>query len=990
LIVATTLWPGVAAAQPASPAPFGHYQQVLWQERDGLPQNTVLAVAPTRDGYVWVATYEGAARFDGVRFTLFSPSTTAGIGEAWVTSLLERRDGELWLATYGGGVSRLSHGQFTQYGTQHGLSSDFVWCLFEDDGGTLWIGTDGGGVNALKDGRFTRYTTSEGLPSDLVRTIIEDESGGLLVGTTRGIARIADGRVSPFRGPANVANADISRLARATDGLLWVATRGGDLYRVDAHGVTEFDAEHGWTRDRVASLFPDQEGMWVGTTNDGLFRYASGRFERYTPADGLPGSQVPFITRGVDNSLWIGTDGGLVRLKEPRVTVYTTRDGLGNDFVGSIVQDMEGSVWAETRNTLTRFVNGAFKAVTTSDGLPKGAIWLGSGNRSALAYTTSALLRWAGDRFIRATDVAGIPWDRVSVALEDRSGTLWLGIREGGLIRIRDGETTHLTAKDGLADDSVHALYEDRRGDLWVGTLRNGVTRISDGQVTSWSTRNGLAANHVKAFYQDAAGTLWIGTHNGGLSRFKDGRFETISVRHGLYNDNVFQILEDDDANLWMNCNTGIWRTSLSQLNEVADGRRMSVESFAYGIADGMASNEGVGATFAGAKMRDGSLWFPTTRGIVVIDPRRRETDPPRVLIEGVAIDRETMAVEGAVRLAPGQDNLEIRYTGLSWSRPQSIKFRFRLVGLDRDWVDAGTRRTAYYSHLPPGSYTFQVTADNGEGVWNATGDTLAIVVLPRFYQTWWFLAAVASSLAAIVWLYWRHRMAQMRRAQAAQQAFSRELIGSQERERQRIAAELHDSLGQHLIVIKNRAVLGSTNGPAGMKEQLEEISASASQSIEEVKQIAYNLRPYHLDRLGLATSIEAMAERVSDASGIDVTVDIPPQRSMSGSVLKDQEINVYRIIQEALNNVVKHSGATRASIEIDDESDLVITISDDGKGFDTRAARAATIGSGFGLAGLAERVSMLGGRHAVESTPGQGTTVTIAIPRRASGEPAE
>lgn len=990
LLVANTFWAASGAAQSMSPnRVFGRYQQVVWQERDGLPQNTVLAVLPTRDGYLWLATYEGAARFDGVRFTLFSPSTTTGIGETWVTSLLERRDGDLWLATYGGGVSRLSNGQFTRYDMRDGLSSDFVWCLFEDHAGTLWIGTDGGGVTALRDGRFTPYTTANGLPSNLVRTIVDDGSGGLLVGTTRGIARIADGRVSPYSGLANVAHADISRLARAPDGSLWVATRGGNLYRIDALGVTEFGADHGWTNDRGASLLADDEGwMWVGTTNDGLFRYAAGRFERYTPADGLPGSHVQVIARGLDSSLWVGTDGGLVRFKQPRVTVYAKRDGLANDFVGSILQGADGSVWAETRNELTRFVNGAFRVVTTKDGLSKGPIWLGSsGDGQALAYTASGLVRWTGDRFVQATDLAGIPWDRVSVALEDRSGTLWLGIRDGGLVRVRDGQATHLTAKDGLADDSVHALYEDRRGRLWVGTLRNGVTRISNGQITSWSTRDGLAANHVKAFYQDATETLWIGTHNGGLSRFKDGRFATISVRQGLYNDNVFQILEDDDANLWMNCNTGIWRTSLRQLNEVADGARTTVESFAYGIADGMVSSEGVGATFAGSKMRDGSLWFPTTRGIVVIDPRRRDTDPPRVLIEGITIDREQRAAGGPVRLTPGQESLEIQYTGLSWSRPQAIKFRFRLVGLDRDWVDAGTRRTAYYSHLPPGSYAFHVTADNGEGVWNTTGDMLAIVVLPRFYQTWWFQAAVATSLVALVWLSWRYRTAQMRRAQVAQQAFSRQLIDSQEHERRRIAAEMHDSLGQHLVAIKNRALLGSMRSADGLKEQFDEISASATQSIDEVRDIAYNLRPYHLDKLGLATSIEAMAERIGASSAIEFTVNVPP---LKGAVSKDQEITVYRIIQESLNNIVKHSGAMQASIDIAyDERELVITIADNGKGFDAKAARAATIGSGFGLAGVAERVRMLGGRHSIVSAPGQGTTVTIVLPGRSGQEDA-
>jgi signal transduction histidine kinase/ligand-binding sensor domain-containing protein len=984
LIIANTFWAASATAQSMSRNDvFGRYQQLTWQERDGLPQNTVVAIATTRDGYLWMGTYEGAVRFDGVRFTLFNPGNTTGIGNSFVTSLLEGRDGNLWLATYGGGVSRLSGGRFTQYAMRDGLSSDFVLCLFEDHAGTLWIGTEGGGVNAFSGGRFTPYTIADGLPSNLVRAIVDDGHDGLLVGTSRGIARIADGRVSAYEGRADVAHADISTLARSPDGSVWVAPMSERLYRVDSHGVTEFGPDHGLTDDRVESLFADEEGrMWVGTLNDGLFRYSAGRFERYAAADGLPGVRVPVIARSVDNGLLIGTNGGLMRLKKPRFTIYTQRDGLANDFIGSIFQDVKGSVWVETRGGLTRFVNGAFKVLTANDGLPGGRVRsLDIGiDGLPVVYTRAGLARWTGERFVYAKDIAGIPWDRVNDFLEDRSGTLWVGIHDGGLIRIRGGHVTHMTKKDGLADDSVLTLFEDRAGSVWVGTLRGGVTRISGERMASWSTVDGLAANHVKVFYEDAAGTLWMGTHGGGLSRFKNGRFATISARQGLYNDDIFQILEDDDANLWMNCNIGIWRTSLRQLNEVADGRRTAVESFAYGTADGMLSSEGVGGKLAGWKMRDGSLWFPTTKGIVVIDPRRRDTEPPRVLIEGITVDREPIAISGPVRLTPGQENLEIQYTGLSWSRPQAIRFRFRLNGLDRDWVDGGSRRTAYYSHLPPGSYTFNVTADNGEGVWNATGKTLAIVVLPRFYQTWWFHAAVASSLVALVWLFWRYRIAQMRRAQAAQQAFSRQLIESQERERQRIAAELHDSLGQNLLVVKNRALLGalSHQEEGEARNQFNEIGTAVAQTLEEVRTISYNLRPHHLDQLGLTTTIRAMVEKIAESSGIGMSSEL---HDIDGVFPPAEEITIYRIIQESLNNVVKHSRAGEAHVAVHCyEHHVEITIRDNGQGFASSASTAGATHHGFGLKGLAERVHMLRGTHTIESRPGRGTTVTVRI----------
>jgi signal transduction histidine kinase/ligand-binding sensor domain-containing protein len=984
LIVANTFWAATASAQATSRHEvFGRYQQLNWDQRDGLPQNTVLAIATTSDGYLWLGTYEGAARFDGVRFTLFNPSTTTGIGNSLVTALLERRDGDLWLATYGGGVSRRSSGHFTQYAMREGLSSDFATCLFEDHAGTLWIGTDGGGVNAFSRGRFTSYTIAQGLPSNLVRAIIDDGNGGLLVGTDRGIARIAGGRVSAYEGRADVAHADISTLVRAPDGSVWVAAMRGGLYRVDSHGVTAFGPDLGLPNARVESLYADEEGrMWVGTLNAGLFRYAAGRFETYAPADGLPGLRVPVIARGVDNSLWVGTDGGLVRFKKPRFTVYTHQDGLASDFVGNIFQDVDGSVWVETGPGLTRFVNGTFKVLTANEGLPDGRVRLAGSNadRLPLVYTSAGLARWRHDRFVAARDVVGIPWDRVTALLEDRSGTLWIGIHDGGLYRVRDGLATHLTTKDGLADQSVLSLFEDRQGSLWVGTLRNGVTRIANGQLTSWSTRDGLAANHVKAFYQDAAGTLWIGTHGGGLSRFKDGRFATISARRGLYNDDIFRILEDDDSNLWMSCNTGIWRTSLRQLNDVADGARTTVESFAYGTADGMLTSEAVGSSLAGWKLRDGSLWFPTSKGIVAIDPRRRDTDPPHVLIEGITIDREPVTIAGPVRLTPGQENLEIHYTGLNWSRPQAIKFRFRLLGLDRDWVDAGARRTAYYSHLPPGSYTFNVIADNGEGVWNATGQTLAIVVLPRLYQTMWFRAAVAASLVALVWLSWRYRTAEMRRGQAAQQAFSRQLIESEERDRQRIAAELHDSLGQNLLVVRNRALLGALAQPDGeARKQFDEIGATVAQTLEEVRTIAYNLRPHHLEQLGLTTTIRAMIEKSAESSGIGMRSDLD---DIDGLFPPDQEITIYRIIQESVNNVIKHARAREAHVAVRcHERHVEITIRDDGQGFVPAASTAgAGPGGGFGLKGLAERVHMLGGTHTIESGPGRGTTVTVRI----------
>lgn len=989
-ILADALQPNPAAAQPPNPNNvFGKYEQAVWQERDGLPQNSVISIEMTRDGYVWVGTYEGAARFDGARFSLFKRSNTSGIGNSLIYDLLETRDGSLWLASYGGGVSRYADGRFTQFTERDGLVNDFAITLFEDRSGTLWIGT-AGGVSSFHAGHFTSYTARDGLPGDLVRGLADDGEGGVLAGTSGGIGRIAHGRVMHYAAAPEIARLDVRAMARTRDGALWVSYRPNGLFRIDAAGAVPLGRAQGLGTDFIDTIFEDRDGdVWLGSPA-GAFRYTAGRFERYGSDSGLPAERVTAVTQSRDGNVWLGTEGGgLVRLRVPRFTLYTERDGLAADYISHLLQDVEGSVWVEAGTRLHRFSNGRVTRLSRADGLPEDrvrGIALGADGH-VLAATRAGLARWREGRFVGIAGTADIPWDLVESFIEDRSGALWFGILERGVLRIKNGHRKSFTTADGLADNAVQSLFEDQAGDIWVGTLRNGISRISNGQLTSWSAADGIAANHVKAFHQDATGTLWIGTHGGGVTRFKDGRFASVSARQGLYNDDIFRILEDDDGNLWMNCNTGVWRTSLEQLNAVADGRQHSVESFAYGTADGMLSSEGVGGGIGGWKMKNGSLWFPTIKGIVAIDPRRRDAAPPRVLIERVTLDREALAAGTSIRLAPGQENLEIEYTGLSWERPHAIRFRYRMVGLDRNWVEAGRRRTAYYSHLPPGSYTFTVVADNGEGVWSEAGATLAIVVQPPLYLTWWFMGGIALALAGTVWASVRYRFAQIRRGQAAQQAFSRQLIELQERERQRIAAELHDSLGQSLLVVKNRALLGAMSQPGEQAlTHFQEISAAAAQTLDEVRAISYDLRPHHLDQLGLTTAIGAMIEKVEKSATIHLTGEID---DIDGLFPPSDEITIYRIIQESLNNVLKHSHATEAHVAVHSyEHAVEIVIRDNGQGFSRRDSRGDAAGpGGFGLKGIAERVRMLGATHTIESAPGQGTTLRVRIqPRAATG----
>ena len=376
---------------------------------------------------------------------------------------------------------------------------------------------------------------------------------------------------------------------------------------------------------------------------------------------------------------------------------------------------------------------------------------------------------------------------------------MWFGTENGGLVRYRDETRTVYTTKDGLAGDSIKAIIEDRKGDLWIATY-SGVSRYADGRFDSWTEKEGLASNRVRSLYEDVDGVLWIGTYDGGLSRLKDGKINSFTTNDGLFNNGVFQILDDNRGNLWMSCNLGIYRVSRQALNEFAEGRRSAITFVPYGKHDGLINVEcNGGVQPAGIRARDGRLWFPTLGGVAVVDPEDipANPQPPPVVIESCTLDRRTIGAGNEIEIRPGQHSLEIQYTALSFIKSEHIKFRYRLEGLDSDWIDVGTRRAAYYSYLPPGSYLFRVIAANTDGVWNTEGASLLIEVIPPFYRTWWFAAVAAIAVISIGVLIYEWRLLQVKRAKTAQEEFSRRLIEFQEKERKRIAAELHDSLGR-------------------------------------------------------------------------------------------------------------------------------------------------------------------------------------------------
>lgn len=953
------------------PTPLVHDK---WSTSEGLPQSSVTSIIQAHDGYLWLGTQGGLVRFDGVRFQLFAPATHPGMTSSRVRALFEDRQRALWVGTEDGGLLRFADGVFTPV-TAPELSGTTITVVADagDDG--LWIGT-AAGLFEMRGGIVRARLQRAGAPLMPQSNPVAGDAGEWWIGTNAGLVRIRSGGFDTYTTKDGLPHDDVRALQRARDGSLWIGTfRGVAQWR---NGRISRPALDGLAEARVGAIYEDATGLWIGTSN-ALYRLVG---DRAVPLPSMAHESVLSITNDREGNLWIGTVmNGLMRLKAARVAMRHIIDGGGVGVV-PIVEDRDGTMWAGGSCTgLARYRDGERRLFTVKDGLPSGCVW------SLLADRDGAL--WIGTlgsgvaRFANGTfhtfnrQNSHLQHDEVLALFQDRRGVIWIGTR-GGLHALSDGVLTAYRVADGLVHDDVRFITEDRGGALWIATT-GGISRFADGRFTSYTTANGLAHNAVRAIYEDADGTIWIGAYGGGLMRFKDGRFTHITQANGLFDDVVSRILEDDRGFLWMSGNRGIFRASRASLNAFADGRARAVASVSYGETDGMLTHEtNGGGQPAGWKARDGRLWFPTINGVAIIDSRVQDSEqPPPVTIERVAVDDRELDRSKPIVLPSGRLRLEIGYTALSLTAPERSQFRYRLEGYEPDAVEAGTRRVAYYTNLPPGHYVFRATASNHDGVWNDTGATLDITITAPFWMTWWFRLSAAAGLAAVALVAHRGRIARLNRRQQQHEAFTRQLIDSQEAERARIARELHDTLGQSLVLIKNQAQLGLRQVPDAGGKAMTEISTMAAQAITEVKEIAYDLRPYQLDRLGLTRALEALTARVATSTGLPVNARL---ENIDGVLSKEAEITLYRIVQESLNNIVKHAGAAAVDVTIDrDDGAVRAQVRDNGRGFDVAAARRAP--GGMGLAGISERAAMLRATLNIASAPGRGTTIAVTIP---------
>ena len=962
----------LAALAFDSPRELSQFGHEVWLTENGLPQNTVHAIAQTRDGYIWIGTEEGLARFDGIKFTVFDKQNTPELRSNYIRTLLADRQGALWIGT-AQGLVRMLNGKFTLFTSNEGLPSETIQAVYEDREGNLWVATTNG-LGLFKSGGLTTFTTKERRIGGSIQALFEDAGGALWIATPYGVGQIKDGKFTNFTVRDGLGSNSVRAIQQDRDGRIWFGSLGG-LTSFDGSRFTTYTTRDGLPNDRIISLHAQRDGGLLIGTAGGLCRFTDGRFTGFNAGGALSTSTILSLLEDLEGNVWIGTEsGGINLLKDTKFTTYTVANGLSNDLAKSVRQDRDGNIWIGTDGGgLNLLKNGKLSVYTTRDGLSSNVVLaLFSDNAENLWIgTPDGLNRFNQGKFTIYTAADGLANNDVRSISSDRRGNLWIGTR-GGLTRMRDGVFKTFTEVDGLPNDLITTLYEDAAGNLWIGTF-GGLSKLTNEEFTTFTTSDGLSSDAVISLHEDSAGTLWIGTNGGGLNRMKDGKFTAYTTSVGLLDDVVYRILEDGRNNLWLSCRKGVFHINKKELDEFAKGMIASIAPVAYGTADGMMTREcSGGGDPAGWRGSDGKLWFPTIKGVATIDPERIRTNShaPPVVIEEIRIDDKSLALSDRVELPAGTTRFDLYYTAPSFVAPEKVRFKYKLEGFDNDWIDSGTRRIAYYTNLRPGAYTFRVIASNNDGVWNQTGAAFALYLKPYFYQTYWFYALCVLALAMLAWLIFRLRVRGMR----AQ-------FGAVLAERTRIAREIHDNLAQEMAGISVQLEVVARKMPSGADTAMTYLDRARQQvrhGIAEARRYVWELRSPTLENSDLPTALAETARRLTHETAIHAQVEVNGTfRPLSQTV----EDNLLRIGQEAMNNAVKHAQAQRIFVNlVFDARRVQLIVRDDGRGFDDQVAGNGRAGH-FGLIGMQERVEQLGGTLSIHSAAGSGTEVVADVP---------
>ena len=948
------------------------YAHRIWGQEEGLFQPTIYSILQTRNGFLWLGTQDSLIRFDGMRFREFDSPDAAAFHHSLIHALLEDRGGNLWVGSLGGGAASIARdGAITRYTTRQGLPSDSVFCLASDNEGAIWICTNQG-LARYQNGRFRVFTTADGLPSNAVRdTCIASGGTRWVAGLDFGLSRWNGSRFIGYSDANLRATEIVTAVHCAADGSVWAGTQSG-LIEIRGEASRRFSMKDGLPDNAVSALAESPDGsIWIGT-NDGISRYGNGELSVYRTRDGLSHSLVLSLYIDREGSLWAGTKDGLDQFTDGKVTPYTTEDGMPSNDAGPVIEDRNGHLWIGTLGSgLASFDGRRFRRLSVRDGLASNTILsLEQGQQDELWVGTSNGLNLLRDGRVigKYTKRQGLSGVQIRALFRDTQGTVWAGT-DRGLDRFVGERFAPGAAPGAPKGRAVVALGGGRTVRLFVSTDPPDLYYISSNS----SGHYPLDVIHsVDCYYLDhVRHAAWMGTLGSGLLRWENGKLAHVRVKDGLYDNRIYGILRDDQANLWMASSKGIFRVSQRELEDFADGKLRSVTSMPFSTGQLRFECQS-GVQPAAWRTHDGRLWFSTTSGLVVVDPNHlvNNTVRPPVEVTAIVVNGQRIDAHGPLRLKPFEKNVEIRYAGLTFVSPEKVTFRYKLEGYDKFWTDAGGRREAFFTNLPPGRFDFKVTARNADGIWSGQPAVLHFVIEPRLYQRGWFFPLVAVAVALVGVAGYRMRIRQLNHRFALVLA-----------ERARIARELHDTLLQGLSAVTMQLQALWTRLPASKEKQfLGEIITDAGRCSKEARQSLWGLRSAGPALAGLNAKLETLARQAVENTAVSLVFSA---EGVSLESMPETEYQLLRIAQEAISNAVTHSRAKtlRVSLQMGSET-LRLCVEDDGIGFTDQA----TGGFGhYGLMGMRERAEEIGARLSIVTSKNDGTRICIELPVPAS-----